>query len=98
MEWQEQVLGVTEDGAPREHFTFLRVKVSCLLPTAVSAMLLVPECSSYFRRSSKEALEEHTHITQTQYTNSIQRAVRKQCCCSGSELFIITTILIHILI
>ena len=43
----------------REQFTFLRVKVSCLLPTAVSAMLLVPECSSNFRRSSREALGEH---------------------------------------
>lgn len=38
--------------------TFLRVKVSCLLPTAVSATLLVQEFSSDFRRSSREALRE----------------------------------------
>lgn len=40
-------------------FTFWSVKVSCLLPTALSAMLLVPECSSNFNRSSNEALQRH---------------------------------------
>lgn len=46
-----------ENGPSRQTFTFLRVKVSCLLPTAVLATLLVPECSSNFKRSSNEALE-----------------------------------------
>lgn len=44
---------------PRERvcFTFLSVNVSCLLPTALSAKLLVPECSSNFSRSSRDALQ-----------------------------------------
>lgn len=44
----------------QEQFTFWSVKVSCLLPTALSAMVLVPECSSNFKRSSSEALQHHS--------------------------------------
>jgi len=69
-------------GTSHERFTFLRVKVSCLLPTAVSFMLLVPECSSSFRRSSREALEEHTCCSdaayQTIYTEYSQRVLAQR--------------------
>lgn len=51
--------GILEEGV---WFTFLRVNVSCLLPTALSAMLLVPECSSNFSRSSKDVLEKDAHL------------------------------------
>lgn len=67
-------------------FTFLRVKVSCLLPTAVSAMLLVPECSSSLRRSSKEALEEHTHSSDTIYQIVYIVCSQTVVCCFGYEL------------
>lgn len=50
--------GILEEGV---WFTFLRVNVSCLLPTALSAMLLVPECSSNFSLSSKDVLEKDAH-------------------------------------
>ena len=43
-------------------FTFWSVKVSCLLPTALSGMLLVPECSSNLNRSSNEALQDNSKV------------------------------------